>query len=136
MVIPAFINSAIKNKPLVVYGNGKQTRTFLHVNDAVDVIERIIEEKNFGNIYNLGGKENISIGSLAKKIIRLSNSTSKIIFKDYKYSYSNKGKFRDDYEDIIKRHPDISLIKKKFKFNPKYSLERIIKEYLQYYKKF
>ena len=66
MVIPAFINSAIKNKPLVVYGNGKQTRTFLHVNDAVDVIERIIEE-NFGNIYNLGGKENISIGSLAKK---------------------------------------------------------------------
>ena len=47
MVIPAFINSAIKNKPLVVYGNGKQTRTFLHVNDAVDVIERIIEEKKF-----------------------------------------------------------------------------------------
>ena len=45
MVIPAFINSAIKNKPLVAYGNGKQTRTFLHVNDAVDVIERIIEEK-------------------------------------------------------------------------------------------
>ena len=110
MVIPAFINSAIKNKPLVVYGN-EANKNFLHVNDAVDVIERIIEE-NFGNIYNLGGKENISIGSLAKKIIRLSNSTSKIIFKDYKYSYSNKGKFRDDYEDIIKRHPDISLIKK------------------------
>ena len=82
----------------------------LHVNDAVDVM-RNYWRKNFGNIYNLGGK-NISISGLAKKIIRLSNSTSKIIFKDYKYSYSNKGKFRDDYEDIIKRHPDISLIKK------------------------
>ena len=134
MVIPSFIRSAIKNQPIVIFGNGKQTRTFLHVNDAVDLLEKIIEEKKFGNIYNLGGKENISISNLAKKIKKLSNSKSKIIFKAYKYSYSEKGKFRDDYEDILKRHPDTSLIKKKFKFNPKFSLEKIVKEYIKNYK--
>ena len=136
MVIPAFIKSAIKNKPIIVFGNGKQTRTFLHVNDAVGFIKKIISEKSFGNIYNLGGNENVSIINLAKKIKKLSKSKSKIIFKNYKYSYSNKGKFQDDYEDILKRHPDTSLIKKKFKFNPKYSLKDIIKEYIQWYKKF
>ena len=83
-------------------------------------IKKIISEKSFGNIYNLGGNENVSIINLAKKIKKLSKSKSKIIFKNYKYSYSNKGKFQDDYEDILKRHPDTSLIKKKFKFKPKY----------------
>jgi nucleoside-diphosphate-sugar epimerase len=73
--------------------------------------------------YNLGGKENIQIKSLAEKIIKLSNSQSKIKLVDYKRAYNLSKKYKNNYQDIINRHPSIKKIKKDLKFSPKKSFK-------------
>jgi UDP-glucose 4-epimerase len=134
MVIPNFVESALRNKDLLVFGGGKQTRTFLHVKDAAEVLYRLIKIKKYGQIFNVGGKENISIYSLALKIINLSNSKSKINKIDYKFAYSKKKIFSEDYQDIPYRHPDISLLKKKLNFSPSISLKKILLETIEFKK--
>jgi len=134
MVIPNFIELALNNKDLLVFGNGKQTRTFLHVKDAAKALYKILQLNKYGQILNIGGKENISIHDLALKIIKLSNSKSKVKKIDYKFAYSKKKKFSNDYQDIPYRHPDISLLKKKLNFIPSVSLNQILLETIEFKK--
>ena len=100
MVIPRFIKSALDNRDVKVYGDGKQTRTFLHVEDATDALISLMKKNYFNSTLNIGGNSNISIINLAKKIIKLSKSKSKIKKISYKYAYSSKKKFASEYEDI------------------------------------
>jgi UDP-glucose 4-epimerase len=125
MVIPRFIESAISNKNIEIYGNGNQNRTFLHVDDATDALIKIMTKNKF-DTYNLGGKENIKIKNLAKKIIKLTKSKSKLKFISYKRAYNLPRKYKNNYQDIINRHPSIKKIKKDINFFPKKNLDTII----------
>ena len=122
-VISNFIVQCIKNKNLTIHGKGKQTRSFCYVDDMVDALIKFMNLKsNFTGPLNLGNPYEISIFKIAKKIKKLTNSKSKIIFLNL------------PVDDPIKRKPDISLAKKKLKWKPKISLEIGIKKTIKYFK--
>ena len=123
MVIPRFIGQAISNKPITVYGDGKQTRSFLYVGDAVKAMKLLSRHPEaVGEIFNIGSPERITIRELARRIINLVGSRSKIQYISYKKIY------KDYFEDMKHRLPDISKIKKLIRFTPGYSLNDILKE--------
>ena len=123
MVIPRFVDSAKKNQPLIVHGDGSQTRVFCHVDDAVLAIKLLAESKeSIGEVYNVGGVGEISIKELAQKIIGLTNSKSTIEFKPYADVYGK------DFEDMQRRVPDISKIKSILGWIPTLGLQEIIKD--------
>ena len=122
-VISNFIVQCIKNKNLTIHGKGKQTRSFCYVDDMVDALIKFMNLKNnFTGPLNLGNPYEINILKIAKKIKKLTNSKSKIIFLNL------------PVDDPIKRKPDISLAKKKLKWKPKISLEIGIKKTIKYFK--
>ncbi|MFH1622828.1 MAG: GDP-mannose 4,6-dehydratase [Candidatus Omnitrophota bacterium] len=122
MVVPTFVKQAIHNEPLTVYGDGKQTRSFLSVNDAVRVlIDLIGNDKAVGGVFNIGNEEEISIEDLAKMVIRITQSSSSISHVPYAEAYG------EDFEDMRRRVPDVSKLKTVNGFTPKESLEDIIK---------
>lgn len=126
MVVPRFIDQALKNEPLLVYGDGKQTRCFLSVEDTIRTMVTLMElPKAVGEIFNIGSNEEISIEDLAKLIIRLSKSWSKIHYLPYEEVYG------EDFEDIQKRVPDISKIKKWIGFQPAAGLENVLTSIIQ-----
>jgi len=121
MVIPRFVAAALANKPVKIFGNGDQTRTFCHVNDAIEALLDIsLSDTTIGEVFNIGGDREISILNLAKLIIKQLDSSSKITFTSYEEAYAI------GFEDMIKRVPDISKIYKFIKWAPKISLEKII----------
>jgi UDP-glucose 4-epimerase len=84
MVIPRFVRAAIEDKPLKIFGNGSQTRVFCHVNDSVKAVLALAgNDKTIGEVFNIGGKGEISILELAKMIIGQTKSKSEITFTDY-----------------------------------------------------
>jgi UDP-glucose 4-epimerase len=105
MVMPRFIQSALVNEELNVFGDGSQTRVFCHVHDAVRAILALaVNNNSIGEVFNIGGETEISILNLAKLIIEKTNSTSKITFTNYENAYAF------GYEDVTKRMPNISKI--------------------------
>ena len=122
-VISNFIIQCIKNKNLTIHGKGKQTRSFCYIDDMVDALIKFMNLKNnFTGPLNLGNPYELNIYKIAKKIKKLTNSKSKIIFLNL------------PVDDPIKRKPDISLAKKKLKWKPKISLEIGIKKTIKYFK--
>jgi UDP-glucose 4-epimerase len=121
MVIPRFIRSAILGNPVSVFGDGRQSRVFCHVTDVVDAIIRLSnDEKTIGEVFNIGGIEEISINELAKKVIRLTHSESIIDHVSYDDAYAS------GYEDMERRVPDITKIKNFIGWSPKINLDQII----------
>lgn len=130
MVVPRFVERALRNEPLYVYGNGKQTRCFCCVYDTIEAIMKLMDlSKTFGEVFNIGTSIEISILELAEKIIEMTNSKSKVKYLSYDEAYE-KG-----FEDMLRRVPDISKINSVIGFKPKYSLEETIKIVIRYYKK-
>jgi UDP-glucose 4-epimerase len=123
MVVPRFISAAIKNEPITVYGTGEQTRCFGHVLDVIDaVISVAFSDKTIGKVVNIGNDKEISMNDLAKKIIELTGSKSQIMYIPYSEAYA------EGFEDMERRVPNIDLIKSLTGWNPKRSLEDIIKD--------
>jgi len=123
MVMPRFISQALENEPITVYGTGKQTRCFLHVKDAVGALIKLIEEpKAIGEVFNVGSQEEISIEQLAKEIIKITKSKSKIEFISYEKAYE------EGFEDMQRRVPEIAKINKLIGFKPTFTLSRIIED--------
>ena len=121
MVIPRFINAAMKNQPLKIFGDGSQSRVFCHVSDSVKAILSIsINDKTIGEVFNIGGEGEISILELAKLIIKQTDSKSKITFTNYEEAYAA------GFEEMARRVPDISKLTKFTGWQPKLSLETII----------
>jgi UDP-glucose 4-epimerase len=121
MVIPRFTSAAMKNEPINVYGDGSQTRVFCHVEDTVIALNKLVKtEDSYGQTFNIGGIGEISIIDLAKKIIEITNSKSEIKFIEFNKIYSGK------FEDMQRRVPDISKIKKFISWSPNKSLDDII----------
>ena len=123
MVVPRFINAALKNKPLSVYGSGDQIRCFCHVTDAVRALLLIVDsDKSIGQVFNVGNNQQISIMDLAKKVIKVTNSNSEIEIISYEKAYPS------GFEDMQRRVPDISKIKNVLGWQPEINLEQIIKD--------
>lgn len=126
MVVPRFIYAAIKNKPITIYGTGEQTRCFGHVLDVIDaVISVAFSDKTIGQVINIGNDKEISMNDLAKKIIKLTNSASKIKYVPYSEAYGN------GFEDMERRVPNIDLINSLTGWKPKRGLNEIIKDVAQ-----
>lgn len=129
MVIPRFVRAAIENKPLKIFGDGSQTRVFCHVSDSVRAILALADnDKTIGEVFNLGGKGEISILELAKLIIEKTNSKSEITFTDYEDAYAV------GFEDMARRVPNISKILKFAGWEPKLGLKMIIDDVSKSYR--
>lgn len=120
MVLPTFVHKAKHNQEIVVHGTGKQVRSFCDIRDALQMIINVTGEESIGETYNIGNSDNIiSILDLAKLVVVLTKSKSKIIFK------SHEDCFTKEFEDINTRSPCIDKISRYYW--PKYNIEDIIK---------
>ena len=121
MVVPRFVSAALKNEPLTVYGTGSQSRCFCHVYDAVAGVLAVIDSNaNLGEVFNIGNDEEITIEDLANEVIELTASKSVIEKVLYEKAYA------PGFEDMQRRVPDISKIKRAVGWAPKLSLDAII----------
>lgn len=127
MVVPTFVKQGLKNEPITVYGDGEQTRSFADVEDIVNAIIKLMDTKQAeGQVINLGADREISINNLAKKVKELTNSSSEITHIPYTQAYP------DGFEDLRRRVPDISNVRKMIGYEPKFSLEETIKKIIKY----
>ena len=129
MVLPRFVKAAISNQPLTVYGDGTQSRTFCSVTDVVDALVSLMNSKeSIGQAFNIGSTNEITITELAQKVIKLTNSSSEIVYKKHSEV------FGDHFEEPQRRVPDILKIKKVVGWQPKQSLDEVIVEIAEYIK--
>ena len=123
MVVPRFVSAALKNEPLSVYGSGDQIRCFCHVDDAVRALLLVMDsEKAVGEVFNVGNNQQITIMELAKKVIELTGASSNIEKIAYEKAYP------EGFEDMQRRVPDISKIKKVLGWTPEINLDQIVKD--------
>jgi UDP-glucose 4-epimerase len=121
MVVPRFIKAASKNEPIMIYGNGNQTRCFAHVYDVIDAVIAIaFAENTIGKVINIGNDFEISINNLAKKIICDTGSKSEIVYIPYEEAYG------EGFEDMERRVPNIDLIRDLVGWQPKRDLSTMI----------
>jgi UDP-glucose 4-epimerase len=129
MVLPRFIKAALSDQPLLVYGDGSQSRSFCAVSDVVMALDDLIgTSESIGQAYNIGSTNEISIKDLANKVIELTNSKSQIVYKKH------SDVFGDSFEEPKRRVPDVSKISKVIGWKPKKSLDEIILEVAEYIK--
>lgn len=127
MVLPRFVASATKNEPLVVYGDGSQSRVFCHVSDAINgVLKIFFDDKALGHAFNIGGEEEISIKELAMRVISVTNSSSSIEYLPYSKAYP------EGFEETMRRVPDTSKLRKMTGWKPEFSLDGIISDIEKY----
>jgi len=128
MVVPKFIKAALLDHPIVIYGNGKQSRCFADVSDVVDAFLKLMNSKNCeGEVFNVGTTESISIEDLALKVKTMCASKSKIEYMSYEDA------FEEGFEDMMHRMPDLSKIKEFIGYEPQYKLDDIITRMIEYY---
>ena len=123
MVVPRFVSAAINGEVISVYGDGKQTRSFCHIDDVIEALLLVIESpKAIGQVYNVGNNFEISISDLATKVIEVTKSASKVEFKPYSDAYGS------GFEDLERRVPDISKIMAELGWAPKRDLTQVIED--------
>ncbi len=129
MVVPRFVGQALKNDSITVYGDGKQTRTFTYVLDVVQALMMLMENENApGEVFNIGGIEEITIFDLAKRIIKKTGSKSKIKMIPYDKAFGK------DFEDMQRRVPGIEKINKLVGFKPKTDIDTTLRHIIDYMK--
>jgi UDP-glucose 4-epimerase len=123
MVIPRFVRQALNGEPLTVYGDGTQTRCFCSVHDVVPTLVALMEsEEARGRVFNVGGTEEISIQNLAERVIALTDSSSEVRLVPYDEAYE------EGFEDMPRRVPDIRRVHEAVGFEPRTSLDQIIRD--------
>jgi UDP-glucose 4-epimerase len=122
MVVPRFVQMALKNEPVLIYGTGKQTRCFCYVGDVVEAVIHLMNcEQAAGRVYNIGSTEEIAIEELADKIIEMTGSKSKKQFVPYEVAYGRP------IEDMMRRLPSLERIKETVGWEPKTSLTKTLR---------
>ena len=123
MVVPNFVKSAIRNEPLIVHGDGTQSRCFGHVLDIVEGLTKAIETPAcFGQVINFGNDEEVSIKGLAEKAIEMTGSKSEIRFIPYTEAYG------EGFEDMQRRVPSLEKAQRLVGYQPTRTLEQIIND--------
>ena len=130
MVVPRFVQAALKDEPIQVHGDGTQSRCFGHVLDVVEGLSKLLDSKQcFGQVINLGNSEEVSIKQLADKAIELTGSSSGIQFIPYEEAYG------EGFEDMRRRVPSLEKAKRLIGYQPTHSLTDIINDVAAEYKK-
>ncbi|MCG8403886.1 MAG: GDP-mannose 4,6-dehydratase [Phycisphaerales bacterium] len=123
MVIPRFVERALKHEPLEIYGTGNQSRCFGYVGDVVKAVVDLMEcPTAFGRVYNVGATEEITIGALADKIIEMTGSKSKKRYVSYEDAYGRP------FDDMMRRVPSLDRIHAKIGYQPSLRLDDILRE--------
>ena len=131
MVVPRFVKAALANEPITIYGDGNQTRCFVHIFDVIDAVIAIAFAKNtVGKVINIGNNFEISINNLAKKIINETGSKSEIVYVPYAEAYG------DGFEDMERRVPNIDLINQLVGWKPQRDLSTMISDISEDMKKY
>jgi UDP-glucose 4-epimerase len=127
MVIPRFVGQALRNHPITVYGDGKQTRNFTYVEDVVRAVIGLIDEpRAVGEIFNIGGDGEISMNDLAARVKSITGSSSPIQHIPYDEAY------QEGFEDMERRVPDISKIAGLIGYRNTYDLDSILNKVVEY----
>ncbi len=127
MVIPRFINQALSGKPITVYGNGKQSRSFTFVGDVIKALVDLSEcPEAVGQVFNVGNDEGVTIEGLAQKIKLMTGSNSKIEYIPYEKAYNQ------NYEDMMHRMPSLKKIHEIIGYQPTMDLDSILRTVIDY----
>jgi UDP-glucose 4-epimerase len=121
MVLPTFVRQALAGKPITVYGDGKQTRSFTYVGDVVEALVRLAMcDQAVGEVFNIGNASEVTIEDLARKVKTIAASNSEIHYLPYDQVYG------EGFEDMPRRVPDISKIQRLIAWSPKVHLDEMI----------
>ncbi len=121
MVIPRFVGQALAGQPLTVFGTGNQVRCFCHVHDVVPALQALMADRRAdGQVFNIGGSEQVSIRQLAERVIAVVGSSSPITYVPYESAYGA------GFEDMQRRVPDCTRARQLVGFRPSRSLADII----------
>jgi UDP-glucose 4-epimerase len=124
MVIPRFVEAALQGQPLLVYGDGSQSRCFCHVADVVRALDAVaVEAKCVGNVINIGNAEEVTIDDLARRVIKATASPSKIQHVPYEQAFPGGG-----FEDMRRRVPSLERIREWTGWRPLKTLDEIIRD--------
>jgi UDP-glucose 4-epimerase len=127
MVLPTFVRQACQNEPITIFGDGKQSRCFGYIADVVEALIGLADcESAVGNVFNIGNPTEISIEALAHLVKELSRSSSPITYVPYSEAYS------PGFEDMPRRLPDISKIRRFIQWEPKVQLREIIESVIAF----
>jgi len=127
MVLPRFVQWAIKGEPILVYGDGEQQRCFCNVRDVVEAIHGLSENGTaLGQVYNIGSSEEITIGDLAAKVREHAGSGSEIRRIPYEEAYEA------GFEDFRRRVPSLAKIRHTIEWEPTTSLDDTIDQMIAY----
>jgi len=123
MVIPRFVESALRNEPLCIYGTGRQARCFGYVGDVVNaVLDLMLSRKGFGLVFNIGSTEEITIEALADRIIAMTGSRSSKKYLTYEEAYGRP------FDDMMRRVPSLERLKAVIGYEPKTPLDEILRQ--------
>jgi UDP-glucose 4-epimerase len=130
MVIPNLVRQALAGEPLTVFGDGKQSRAFTHVTDVVDALLKLVKEpKAIGQVVNIGTAQEVTIEQLAERIRDLSGSSSPIKYVPYDQAYES------GFEDMPRRVPDLARVKALIGYQPKHTLDDILVQVIDYFRR-
>ena len=130
MVIPRFVRAALFGEPLEIYGDGKQTRCFAYVQDVIDGMIALADDRSsYGDVYNIGSDEEVSIESLAYMIKNMTESSSAVKYIPYSEVYG------PGFDDMRRRVPSLEKIQKQVGYKPKTSLKETLRVIIDHYKK-
>ncbi len=126
MVMPRFVERALRNEPVLIYGSGKQRRCFGYVGDVVEGLIALMDCRHApGRVYNIGSTEEITIEALADRIIRMTESKSEKKYISYEAAYGKP------FDDMIRRMPCLDRIRETVGYEPKTTLDRILQSVIE-----
>jgi UDP-glucose 4-epimerase len=129
MVIPRFVKAALSGEPLMVYGDGKQTRCFAYVQDVIDGLMALANDPTaYGDVYNVGATDEISIENLAFMIREMSGSSSPIRYMPYEEAYGHA------FDDMRRRVPSVEKIHAKVGYTPNTTLRETLDLIIAYFR--
>ena len=127
MVIPRFVDAALKGNPVVVYDDGQQVRCFGHVREVVDAVIGLVNTPTaHGSVYNIGSDQPVTIRQLAEEIIQRVNPAVPVQYLPYRDAYG------DDFEDVRRRVPDLTRLEKTLGKKPQMSLGQILDDIIRW----
>ena len=129
MVLPRFVEQALRGEPIVVYGDGTQSRCFAYVTDVVEAIVSLSRsEEARGRVFNVGSDEEVTILELAERVREKANPKAEITKISYEEAYEA------GFEDIQRRVPDLSRIREAIGYTPTHNLDGIIDKVIDYFR--
>ena len=130
MVVPNFVRQARAGHPITVFGDGKQSRCFCHVNDVVRALIALMDKPEaYGNVFNIGNHEEVSILDLAKHVREAAQSKSEVVFVPYEKAYE------EGFEDMPRRIPDTTKIRNLVGWQPTVALQQILADVVEFHRR-